>query len=104
MRRKHGNDTIDRYPLTYRRKLKKLLCISKEVFNKLKAALNEFGFRPKPAINKLMKGISQCSTSEQINSFFSEESQLELSNILNGTRLYYVVLIILGIIYPQVFS
>ena len=47
-----GNDTIDRYPLTYRRKLKKLLCISKEVFNKLKAALNEFGFRPKPASPK----------------------------------------------------
>ena len=34
----------------------------------------------------------------------SEESQLELSSILNSTRLYYVVLIILGIIYPQVFS
>ena len=47
-----GNDTIDRYPPTYRRKLKKLLCISKEVFNKLKAALNEFGFRPKPASPK----------------------------------------------------
>lgn len=42
-----GNDTIDRYPLPYEGKLEKLLCISKEVFERLKAALDEFGLRPK---------------------------------------------------------
>ena len=45
----HGNDTIDRYPLPYRGKLRKLLCISKEVFEKLKAALDELGLKPKLA-------------------------------------------------------
>ena len=44
-----GNDTIDRYPLPYEGKLTKLLCISKELFEKLKAALDEFGLGPKPA-------------------------------------------------------
>ena len=45
----HGNDTIDRYPLPYEGKLTKLLCISKAIFEKLKAALVEFGVKPKPA-------------------------------------------------------
>ncbi len=47
-----GNDTIHRYPLPYRGKLTKLLCISKEIFEKLKAALVEFGVRPKSALPK----------------------------------------------------
>ena len=49
---KYGNDTIDHYPLPYEGRLIKLLCISKEVFKKLKAALDEFGFKPKPALPK----------------------------------------------------
>lgn len=48
----HGNDTIDRYPLHYRGRLTKLLCISKEIFEKLKAALDEFGIKPKPPSSK----------------------------------------------------
>jgi len=47
-----GNDTIHRYPLPYEGKLTKLLCISKEVFEKLKAALAKFGIKPKPALSK----------------------------------------------------
>ena len=39
---KFGNDTIDRYPLFYERKLTKLLCISKELFEKLALATQEF--------------------------------------------------------------
>ena len=37
-----GNDTIDRYPLPYRGKLTKLLCISKELFEKLTLASQGF--------------------------------------------------------------
>ena len=37
-----GNDTIDRYPLPYRGKLTKLLCISKERFEKLALVTQEF--------------------------------------------------------------
>jgi len=37
-----GNDTIHRYPLSYRGKLIKLLCISKELFEKLALAAQEF--------------------------------------------------------------
>jgi len=48
----YGNDTIHRYPLPHEGRLKKLLCITKEVFKKLKAALAEFGIRPKPASSK----------------------------------------------------
>ncbi len=48
----NGNDTIHRYPLPYEGKLIKLLCISKEVFEKLKAALAEFGLRQKSASSK----------------------------------------------------
>jgi len=33
-----GNDTIDRYPLPYEGRLTKIICITKEVFEKLKAA------------------------------------------------------------------
>jgi hypothetical protein len=47
-----GNDTIDHYPLPYEGKLTKLLCISRENFKKLKAALDEFGIKPKPASSK----------------------------------------------------
>ncbi|MFA5362652.1 MAG: hypothetical protein WC335_05325, partial [Candidatus Omnitrophota bacterium] len=36
--RKPGNDTIDRYPLSYEEKLTKILCIRREIFEKLKAA------------------------------------------------------------------
>ena len=39
---KVGNDTIDRYPLHYREKLAKLLCISKEIFKKLRLTTREF--------------------------------------------------------------
>jgi len=45
----HGNDTIDRYPLPYEERLRKILCITKEVFEKLKAALAEFESKPKKA-------------------------------------------------------
>ena len=44
-----GNDTIDCYPLPYEEKLRKLLCISKEVFKKLKAAFDKSGLGQKPA-------------------------------------------------------
>ncbi len=54
-----GNDTIDRYPLPYEGKLTKLLCISREVFEKLKAALAEFGLRPKPTPSKLKTPFRQ---------------------------------------------
>ena len=37
-----GNDTIHRYPLPYRGKLTKLLCISKETFEKLRLTTREF--------------------------------------------------------------
>jgi hypothetical protein len=37
-----GNDTIDPYPLPYEGKLTKLLCISKERFEKLALAAQEF--------------------------------------------------------------
>jgi len=47
-----GNDTIHCYPLPYRGRLTKLLCISRENFEKLKAALAEFGLKPKPASPK----------------------------------------------------
>jgi hypothetical protein len=47
-----GNDTIDRYPLPYEGKLTKLLCISKEVFENLKAALVEFRSWQKLATHK----------------------------------------------------
>lgn len=47
-----GNDTIHRYPLPYEGKLTKLLCISKAIFEKLKAALVEFRVKPKPASPK----------------------------------------------------
>ncbi len=47
-----GNDTIDRYPPPYEGKLTKLLCISKERFEKLKAALDEFGIKAKSASSK----------------------------------------------------
>jgi len=40
------------YPLPYEGKLTKLLCISKELFEKLKAALDEFRLRVKPASPK----------------------------------------------------
>ena len=49
---KNGNDTIDRYPLPYKRKLEKLLCITKEVFEKLKAALAKFDLGQKTASPK----------------------------------------------------
>jgi hypothetical protein len=45
----NGNDTIHRYPLPCEGKLTKLLCISKEAFEKLKAALDKSGLGPKPA-------------------------------------------------------
>ena len=41
-----GNDTIDRYPLSYRGRLTKLLCISKLVFEKLTLAAREFFVKP----------------------------------------------------------
>ena len=37
-----GNDTIDRYPLPYGGKLTKILCISKELFEKLASEAREF--------------------------------------------------------------
>ena len=54
-----GNDTIDRYPLPYEGKLTKLLCISKEVFKNLNAALDEFGLKPKPAPSKSKTSFRQ---------------------------------------------
>jgi len=36
-----GNDTIDRYPLPYEGELTKLLCISKERFDKLTRAVRD---------------------------------------------------------------
>ena len=47
-----GNDTIHRYPLPHKEGLRKILCISKELFEKLKAALDEFGLRPRPISSK----------------------------------------------------
>ena len=48
----HGNGTIDRYPPLHEGKLRKILCIRKELFEKLKAALGEFGVGPKTASAK----------------------------------------------------
>ena len=45
-----GNDTIDRYPLPYRGKLTKLLCIGKEIFEKLR--LTTRGFYVRQAVFK----------------------------------------------------
>jgi hypothetical protein len=50
--KQNGNDTIDRYPLSYEGKLKKILCVTEEVFKNLRAALVEFGLRPKNALPK----------------------------------------------------
>jgi hypothetical protein len=50
--RRSGNDTIDRYPPAYEGRLTKILCISKGIFGKLKAALDEFGLKPKLASPK----------------------------------------------------
>jgi hypothetical protein len=47
-----GNDTIHRYPLPCEGKLIKVLCISREIFKKLKAALNEFDLGSKLASPK----------------------------------------------------
>jgi hypothetical protein len=41
-RRIPGNDTIDRYPLPYEGKLRKILCIRKELFEKLCLETQEF--------------------------------------------------------------
>ena len=42
----NGNDTIDRYPLLYEGKLRKILCISKTVFEKLLLTAREFFVEP----------------------------------------------------------
>jgi hypothetical protein len=55
----YGNDTIDRYPLSYERRLTKILCITKEVFKNLKAASAEFRFRPKKASFKPKPSLRQ---------------------------------------------
>jgi len=47
-----GNDTIDPYPLAYEGKLRKILCISKEVFKNLRATLAELRLKPKIATSK----------------------------------------------------
>jgi len=57
--KEHGNDTIHRYPLPYEGKLTELLCISKAIFEKLKAALDKFGLRVKPASSKPKKPFQQ---------------------------------------------
>jgi len=41
-----GNDTIDRYPLPYKGRLIKLLCISKAVFKELVLTAREFFVEP----------------------------------------------------------
>jgi hypothetical protein len=88
-----GNDTIDPYPLPYRGKLTKLLCISKERFEKLKAAWDEFGIKPKPASpgtttpfqKKLPKKVSlRGSRNEDLKpSKYKCISSFEPSNIFN---------------------
>jgi len=47
-----GNETIDRYPLPYEGRLTKILCITKEIFKKLKTALKKFGLEPKSTLHK----------------------------------------------------
>jgi hypothetical protein len=87
-----GNDTIDRYPLPYEGKLTKLLCISKEVFKKLKAALAEFGLKPKPASPKPKTSFRQKppkkeplagSKNDDLQPGRNRYGSFEPSNILN---------------------
>ncbi len=90
---KTGNDTIDRYPLPYEGKLTKLLCISKEIFEKLKAALDEFGIKPKLASPKFKTPFQKkFSKKELLTNFKNDEYKVdddkrigsfEPSNILN---------------------
>jgi hypothetical protein len=54
-----GNDTIDRYPLPYEGRLVKILCITKEVFENLKAAWAEFALKPKRASAKTKPSFRQ---------------------------------------------
>jgi len=56
---RNGNGTIDRYPLPREGKLGKILCISKEVFEKLIAALGEFEVGLKLALPKPKPSFAQ---------------------------------------------
>ncbi len=59
IRLKVGNDTIHHYPLPCEGKLSKVLCVSREIFKKLKAALNEFDLGLKPASPKPKTPLQQ---------------------------------------------
>lgn len=60
-----GNDTIDCYPLPYEGRLRKILCITKEVFKNLRANLAEFGLRPKKASSKAKTSFQQKSSQRE---------------------------------------
>jgi hypothetical protein len=60
-----GNDTIHRYPLPYEGRITKILCITKEVFENLKATLAEFGLKPKPAQLKPKTSSQQKTPKKQ---------------------------------------
>ena len=60
-----GNDTIDRYPPAYEGKLTKLLCITKEVFKKLKTNFKKLGLGPKSASPKPKTSFSQKASQKE---------------------------------------
>jgi len=62
----YGNDTIHRYPLPYEGKLTKLLCLSKERFEKLSLTAQEFStkekiFKNTPAQTQKIKPLCKAS-------------------------------------------
>lgn len=61
-----GNDTIDRYPLSHEGRLTKILCITKEVFKNLKAALAEFEFKLKSAQLKPKTSFRQKASKKEL--------------------------------------
>ena len=88
----NGNDTIDPYPLPCGGKLIKVLCISREIFKKLKTALNEFDLGSKPVSPKPKTPLRQkISKKEPLESPRNNDlkpdnnytSSYEPSNILN---------------------
>jgi len=94
-----GNDTIDPYPLPSKEGLVKLLCISKELFEKLKIVLDEFGFRRKPASPKpIVSSWQKVSKKEPLRSSRSNDFKpdkdkpirsFEPSNIYNTYNSFY---------------
>ena len=76
-----GNDTIDPYPLFYEGNLTKLLCISKEAFEKIKTALNEFGLSKKFVLPKPKISLKKTS--------FKKEHENNIVEVIDDKRIDY---------------